>query len=744
LLEGTVEEHRELEQGQATATGDRLHAIALVALVLLPGLFYWRLFTPNPLDRGSFPHGDFSVQFYAFARYQAERILAGEWPLWSAGAYSGFPFLADIQSASFYPPRLLLILLSGPLGYPYVALELEAVLHYSLVGVFTYLLGRRLFGHTGVAFLVAVTFTFGGYLTSYPAQQLAILESATWLPLALLAVEAANTRPGALNRWTLLCGLSLALSALAGHPQTTTLALYLVAGYALWRRWSWTGVRFVGASLLLAVGLAAAQLVPAAQYWLLSSRAQSGYDDMAAGLPIQDVVQMLFPGSVGTYSPLYVGMLPLLLVGAALALRGDSRPVRFWFLVSLGALLLSFGNQAFLHSLFYLLVPGWRLFQGQEPLALLVAFPLCLLAGYGARALLDRTSADERRYVRGATGLLWVLGVAGVAFFLGLVREGWTSASGFYWLLSSAVFVGLVAALGWGLLRWWVSGPRPEATFLGLAVALVAFDLFTVGWRHSFSPDPPQARQQVPGVVAAMRADAGAQPYRVFNEFRLDGNYGVQFGVGDVWGASPLRLARYEALVSRLPWERLWPLLDVRYVVTWRRELPLASQVIYEEPAGAETTLVHRLLEDYPRAWLVGQAEIVPTQAVLGRLADPAFDPWSAALLESAPPFPLSEGAGTGSVLWRLSEPERLVLSVQAPGNGLLVLSEVHYPGWRAWVDGQPVSLLVADHALRAVPVPAGEHLVELRFVPTLWTAGLAVSAVSLVAFAIGLVVLRE
>lgn len=46
----------------------------------------------------------------------------------------------------------------------------------------------------------------------------------------------------------------------------------------------------------------------------------------------------------------------------------------------------------------------------------------------------------------------------------------------------------------------------------------------------------------------------------------------------------------------------------------------------------------------------------------------------------------------------------------------MVVLSEVHYPAWKAYVDGKPVPLYVANHALRAVPVEAGTHQVELRY----------------------------
>ena len=49
-------------------------------------------------------------------------------------------------------------------------------------------------------------------------------------------------------------------------------------------------------------------------------------------------------------------------------------------------------------------------------------------------------------------------------------------------------------------------------------------------------------------------------------------------------------------------------------------------------------------------------------------------------------------------------------LGVAGPAEdapGLLVLSEVYYPAWKAYVDDLPVPLLAANHALRAVPVPA-------------------------------------
>jgi len=77
--------------------------------------------------------------------------------------------------------------------------------------------------------------------------------------------------------------------------------------------------------------------------------------------------------------------------------------------------------------------------------------------------------------------------------------------------------------------------------------------------------------------------------------------------------------------------------------------------------------------------------------------------------------------------------PQRLVVEAEAEAEGLLVLSEVFYPGWKAWVDGDEVAILRAQHALRAVPIAQGTHRVVMTFEPLSVKIGLAVSALALV-----------
>ena len=64
-------------------------------------------------------------------------------------------------------------------------------------------------------------------------------------------------------------------------------------------------------------------------------------------------------------------------------------------------------------------------------------------------------------------------------------------------------------------------------------------------------------------------------------------------------------------------------------------------------------------------------------------------------------------------------EPNDLKYDAKSGKGGIIVFSEVYYPGWTATVDGQNVELGRVNYVLRALNVKAGEHKVELKFFPT-------------------------
>ena len=63
-----------------------------------------------------------------------------------------------------------------------------------------------------------------------------------------------------------------------------------------------------------------------------------------------------------------------------------------------------------------------------------------------------------------------------------------------------------------------------------------------------------------------------------------------------------------------------------------------------------------------------------------------------------------------------MHSPNRIEVSAQGPGR--LVLSEIDYPGWRAYIDGKETNVVKTDNLLRSSDLPAGTHFVEFVYRP--------------------------
>ena len=79
-------------------------------------------------------------------------------------------------------------------------------------------------------------------------------------------------------------------------------------------------------------------------------------------------------------------------------------------------------------------------------------------------------------------------------------------------------------------------------------------------------------------------------------------------------------------------------------------------------------------------------------------------------------------------------DPNQLVYETSSPQDGIVVFSEIYYPGWTATIDGKPADIARADYILRAMNVPAGKHTIEMRFDPQSLhiTEGIAYGAMAL------------
>jgi hypothetical protein len=151
--------------------------------------------------------------------------------------------------------------------------------------------------------------------------------------------------------------------------------------------------------------------------------------------------------------------------------------------------------------------------------------------------------------------------------------------------------------------------------------------------------------------------------------------------------------------------------------------------------AGSTEVYVHAPLDPPPRAFVVGRArKLSEVAATPQALAAAGFEPFEEVLLDDPavwqPSAPLRSWS-VDSIEWA---DERVAVRATLDGDGLLVLTDQHFPGWRVEVDGEPREILVADAIFRGVPLGSGTHEVVFTYRPLSARFGAWISALALLA----------
>lgn len=757
---------------------------AVVVLLLATCGFFWPiLFTPDAWKPAG--GGDLVSFLFPTYRFAAASLRAGDLPLWNPHLYGGAPFLADMQTGLFYPPNLLLFLLAP--DFSYRAMEGMAVFHVFLAGLFMYLCLRYLDPGEGhrvrarswrvpAALLGAIAYMFSDLFVVHLGN-LNLIAVAAWLPLIVLLFWRAlrTRRPG----WAVGAGVALGFSTPAGHLQITlyiglTLAVMTaVETMAACRdARQRSKVKHPAPCLLwpllalvitagVAVGLSAPVLLPALEYTRLSPRAALSYRDAARYSLVPALLgEMLVPALFSSREPSlywgvwdrvaagYLGILPLILAGLAVLLR-RGRWERLLVVLAIMALLLALGGESVVHGWAYRLLPGFGQLRAPARFVFVLDFALAALAALGLEQLLNPLGRRPRKALQAAwRGLLWLGGAAAVvggAWAYLVIFQAQDRDPTLFWRVSAAGSGVILALLLLGASLVWLaarlSGRLRRRTLAWLAVGLVFLDLASLGAYTDLGDEPPTAGFDHPQAVRFLQADGGF--FRIDSRTdvggvwqpdlalvpALSGAGGSGSGLYDVGGVdNPLvvaDVARYwEGTGGRST--RLYDLLGVRYVLgskgvvlDWTK-FTLAFD-------GDPTVNVYRNETALPRAFMVYRAEVAAThEEAWVRLHQPDFDPAGTVILEGGRPLEVAPDR-QAAVRVRRYEPDALEIEVNTPARGYLFLSDPFYPGWQAEVDGQPVELLRADYAFRAVAVPAGSHRVTMVFRPGSWPAGLGI-----------------
>jgi hypothetical protein len=498
--------------------------VPAAVLLTLPLILYFPLLIGSKV----LYWGVILLQFYPWRKLAVEQIRSGHWPLWNPYLGAGTPLAANLQTAAFYPPNILFLLMPVERAFGW-----ELALHVTLAGVFAYCLGRTLGLSPFGALVGGLAYGGGGYIVSHSVFP-SMVYAAAWLPLMLAFTERLVRRPfqnsqskHQIGYWFLdvaLLSATVALQLLAGHAQTSFYSLVSVAFFALFRlaQRHAAGDRprrirplllSAGALFLSALGgiaLAAIQLLPSAELAAHSQRAGT-LTDMTFAYELSfwpwRFITLLAPDffghparneywGFGNYweGAAFIGILPLLLAVLALIRwwqkRAEARlgllsAVPFFALLSLVSLILALGHYTPLYPFLFQHVPGFGLFQAPARLTIGYALGMAVLAGIGAESL----SLTPR-----LRSLIKILLIVGLGIIIGAIAARLILPGIQPSFVTGSARLGLTLALACGLLL--VRGCRLGGHRLRrehwqpLVVAFIFVELLAFGWGLTPGTDP--------------------------------------------------------------------------------------------------------------------------------------------------------------------------------------------------------------------------------------------------------------
>lgn len=713
-------------------------------------LFYWKIFVknlilfPGDLLVGAyFPWleykwgyavgvpvknpliSDIFSQFHIWKSLIAESYRAGAWPLWNPYSYSGYPLLANFNSGALNPFNLLMIIFGEVKGWNLLIVSQTLG---SLLAFFAYLRAMKLSKQASI--VGSLTYAFSGFaLTWLPFVNVGF--SFIWLALIFLVIEK--------QKYLLISPLLFLLMS-AGHFQALVFGCLLFGFYFLHKN-NFKNLKAIftfGLSVILGILMMAIQMLPTLELMTRSVRFTEGYiADYSYGLlPITHILTLFAPDFFGNAATnnywsvfnyhetvIYVGVFSLLAITGAIFRFKYLGKFKFFFFTLIISLLFIFNTPL-----------GRAVYEYNVPListsaagriSLLIVFAASALSGWWFDQLRKMNFKQVLRIYWFWPLIYLVIFITSfiiyklylphsesIPFELAKAKTAWRNVIFPFGILNLFLLVIFLS--------------RKTKLLFVFTILIICLDLFRFGWKYLpfvssefVYPDTPVTDflKQDDGVFRVEREKAQILPPMTWAAYRLSSPSGYD----------PMAVKAYAGYYNRFLNEQkrdrasryseleLYDAkklgeLNVKYFLSLKRD----EENTVTENGEALTKEIEQ--SDWVSVFETDNVVVLKNKYFRER----------AYLLDTQ-----------GSVKITNYSPDKVVIDYEASSSGELVLMDTNYPGWRAYVNGEPREIKPHMEVFRKIEIPQAKGVVTFLYKPNSFYWGLRISLLSLLIWVI-------
>ncbi len=638
---------------------------------------------------------EYQTEVLPSSAFVKNALVSGNSTLWNPLILCGMPFMANYDNGYFYPPNII----SWILFPPDFSLRVRCAFHLFIASLGLILYLAYITNNPVSSVLAAYLFLISGPTMSMVVTcDLSKLSTLAWWPLILYFSE--KFLIGGRKFYLLLISLGIGLSVLAGEMQMFLLMMVFYLLYLIYRHAKIMPRRHkilprLFYSIFLGTLLGSIAVLPGIELTFLSERFRTYHTSISTSIPFSYLGSFFLPPCF------YKGQ---------------------W-----NAFVLNFGSIAIILAI-------WAIIKSRKMVLPFVMFAIfLLLSALGAPVhRLFYHLAPFARYLQGGKELIAPLGI----------------------------MLAIMSGIGWSIL----AANKPEGKFFIKALLIILLlesfylhhSYFGVFTRHNTRPHKKE-EDIISGIVKKnhplSRIVRFGNTKEIFNT-----NLSMSYGVYDMQGYCPFLLKNYCGVIRginkdlvgksgpseeegrvkeiKVASDLFFPFLDmlgVRYIISGdyleNNDLILLRDGLVK---------LYENNKALPRAFLVNHFKVLGDMSqLLEEISQISFNPASTMYLNEEPVWQNNEGPilmpkeeGVRIIDYR---PDKIVIEINSKSDTLLFLSDVFYPGWRAYINNRPAKILCANGAFRALAINGGNHIAAFYYLPFSLKLGAFLSACAMI-----------